>query len=836
MAQPAPQTDDGPISDIAPATIASLDAIQRRVLWLATNIIHHANHLRPNPDKTKVGGHQASSASIVSILTALYFHYLRAGDRVSIKPHASPAYHSVQYLLGNLDRDYLPTLRAYKGLQAYPSRTKDPDPVDFSTGSVGLGAVAPAFAALAHRYSLAHFGEVTSGRFVSVIGDAELDEGNVWEAVAEEALSGLGNVLWIVDLNRQSLDRVIPGVRAGRLKALFTAAGWHVIEAKYGDRLQEVYGMPGGAALRQRIDDMSNEEYQALIRLDGPSLRERLIEGTLAGRDDLARVLGPISDEALPGIIADLGGHNLVELLRCLQAADAVKDRPSVLFAYTIKGWGLPIAGDPMNHSALLTNGQMEKLRADLKVPDDDEWATFPVDSAEGKICREASDRLVQPSEPAPPAVSASQIPESIGVRHPNDTSTQEALGRVLPRLAELNGVGSRIVTVAPDVATSTHLGGWINRVGIFSPTEQPDYEAEGPRLLRWRESPAGRHIELGISEMNLFMAIGQLGLSHELVGQHLIPIGTVYDPFVCRGLDSLIYSLYVGSKMIFAGTPSGVSLSPEGGAHQSSVTVSLGMELPGLISFEPCFANETEWVMLEAMRRCCDRENGLSSYLRLSTKPIDQKLIEPALKRLGEEELRRQVLAGGYRLVDRRETTPNLPAGNTVQIVAAGTMIPEAVEAAARLADEEIAANVINLTSPSEIYRLFRERRRSGVDMGTPDGRQSFDWLILPEERRAPIVTVQDAASHALSFLGGIFGVPVISLGVDEFGQSGTRGDLYHATGIDVDAIVGAGLHALELASQRLGRSPRQFAGDGCRVGRFPVSRERRLAACSCP
>ncbi len=384
VAQPAPKTDDGPITVVDSDTIAALEAIQRRVLWLATNIIHHANHLRPNPDKIKVGGHQASSASIVSILTALYFHHLRSGDRVSIKPHASPAYHSVQYLLGNLDRDYLPTLRAYKGLQAYPSRTKDPDPVDFSTGSVGLGAVAPAFAALAHRYSLAHFGEAASGRFISVIGDAELDEGNVWEAVTEEALSGLGNVLWIIDLNRQSLDRVVPGVRAGRLKALFHAAGWNVIEAKYGDRLQEVYERPGGGALRQRIDDMSNEEYQALIRLDGPALRERLIEGTLTGREDLSKVLTPISDEQLPGIIADLGGHNLVELLRCLQAADAAKDRPSVLFAYTIKGWGLPIAGDPMNHSALLTNNQMEQLRADLKIPDD-EWAMFPADSPEGK-------------------------------------------------------------------------------------------------------------------------------------------------------------------------------------------------------------------------------------------------------------------------------------------------------------------------------------------------------------------------------------------------------------------------------------------------------------------
>ncbi|HET7037157.1 MAG TPA: 1-deoxy-D-xylulose-5-phosphate synthase N-terminal domain-containing protein [Thermomicrobiaceae bacterium] len=802
MAQQAIRTEEPDISSASPDQLAALDAIQRRILWLATNIVHHANHLRPNPDKTKVGGHQASSASIVTILTALYFHYLRAGDRVSIKPHASPAFHAVQYLLGNLDRDYLPTLRAYKGLQAYPSRTKDPEPVDFSTGSVGLGAVAPLFAALAHQYSRAHFGvgAVNSDRFVAVLGDAELDEGNVWEAVAEEALSGLGNALWIVDLNRQSLDRVVPGVRAARLKALFQAAGWQVVEAKYGHRLRAVFAAPGGAALRRRIDEMSNEEYQALIRLDGAALRARLIDGTDLGREELAQALAPIPDEALPGVIGDLGGHDLVELLRCLEATEAEPKRPSVLFAYTIKGWGLPIAGDPLNHSALLTNEQMVQLRERLGVPAEDEWAGFAADSAEGRLIAAARERLSRSQEPVAPPVAAASIPEAIGVRHPNSTSTQEALGRILPRVGELPQAGERLVTVAPDVATSTHLGGWINRAGIFAPSEQPDYEGEGPRVLRWRQGPAGRHIELGISEMNLFMALGQLGLSYELVGQHLLPVGTVYDPFICRGLDSLIYSLYVGSKMVFAGTPSGMSLSPEGGAHQSSVTASLGIELPGLISFEPCFASETEWVLLEALRQCCDREHGLASYLRLSTKPIDQTLLEPALARLGEAELRRQVLEGGYRLVDRRETTPQLPASQVVQLVTAGAMVPEAVAAAARLAEEEIAANVIAVTSPSRLYRALRELRRQGVHRAETPQSALFQRLILPEERRAPIVTVHDAASHALAFLGGVYGAPVISLGFDEFGQSGARADLYHVTEIDAEAIAAAALHALEL------------------------------------
>jgi pyruvate dehydrogenase E1 component len=266
---------------------------------------------------------------VVSILTALYFHFLERGDRVSIKPHASPAYHAVQYLLGGLSKDYLTTLRAFHGLQAYPSRTKDPDLVDFSTGSVGLGAVAPAFAALAHRYAEAHFGSITSRRFVALVGDAELDEGNVWEAVLDEALEGVNNLLWIVDLNRQSLDRVVPGIRAARLKRLFAETGWRVLEAKYGRRLQSLFRKRGGSALRQRIDDMSNEEYQALIRLPGPELRPRLA----AGEPKIEAAIAGVPDDELPSALANLGGHDLGELLRVLAQAGEPNAAPTITSA-----------------------------------------------------------------------------------------------------------------------------------------------------------------------------------------------------------------------------------------------------------------------------------------------------------------------------------------------------------------------------------------------------------------------------------------------------------------------------------------------------------------------
>src|SRR5947209_10390706 len=574
------------------ATLTTLEHIQERVLWLATRMIHEANHVRSSTDSTKVGGHQASSASVVSIMTALYFGgWLRAGDRVSVKPHSSPVYHAIQYLMGNLERRYLTTLREFGGLQAYPSRTKDPDPVDFSTGSVGLGAAAPLFAALTDRYAMTHFhpdqGQPTR-RFIALVGDAELDEGVVWEAIGDETIRGtrLGNVLWIIDLNRQSLDRVIPGIKVQEMEALFRGIGWQVLEAKYGRRLQAAFARPGGAALRKRIDDMPNEEYQDLVRLAGAEARDRVVcNAPQADRDALARCLADTPDKKLPALLGDLGGHDLRELLAAFHATDTPTGQPTVLFAYTMKGWGLPFAGDPLNHSALLSPQQIDALRDELHIPADDDWACLDPATPEGKLSHQAAARLY-PSGPRPPVITApvreSDVPESLLSRVSASIATQEVFGNALVELARLGGpLAERLVTASPDVTISTNLGGWVNRTGVWAENPWQAPPTAVPRLLRWEPGPSGQHIELGISEMNLFMLLGQLGLSHEVNGELLLPVGTVYDPFVCRGLDALIYSVYSGAKFVFAGTPAGVTLSPEGGAHQSAITASIGLELP---------------------------------------------------------------------------------------------------------------------------------------------------------------------------------------------------------------------------------------------------------------
>jgi pyruvate dehydrogenase E1 component len=811
-----------PSESSAALDVEILERIARRVLWLAVRMVDYANHGRPKPDRLKVGGHQASSASIVSVITALWCGFLRASDRVSVKPHASPVLHALQYLLGNLDRRYLTELRAYGGLQPYPSRTKDPDQVDYSTGSVGLGAVAPIFGAVTERYVRSHFAR-TSGvgprpedpqdpegpqaevasRFISLVGDAELDEGNVWEAIADPVVQGLTNVLWVVDLNRQSLDRVVPGVKAARLEKLFDAHGWQVIEAKYGWRLQERFGAPGGAALRRHIDEMPNENYQALFSVPTGQLRDRF----LAGADPwVRRAIQDVPDIELRAVLTDLGGHDLRELLRAFGAVEGT--RPAVLFAYTVKGWGLPIAGDRLNHAALLTEAQIDELRRASGLDRAHEWDRFDAASEEGRLLESVRSRLVRASTPKRDL--SGTVPPSSGARIAQMTSTQEAFGRSLAELARDPGISPRLVTASPDVTISTNLGGWVNRVGVYSPVPHPDPE-EGS-LLRWAEGPSGQHFELDLSEMNLFLLLGQLGTAGEVFGEPLVPIGTVYDPFVLRGLDAFVYSLYAGGRFVVVGTPSGVSLSYEGGAHQSIITPSVGAELPAVTYRELAFATAVDWALCEAIRAVLAPDGG-SSYLRLSTRPVDQSPFETLRAEVGDERLRADVLAGGYRLV---EGAARVPGGPIVHLVGCGAVLPELLQGAALLAGEGVAANVIDVTSVDLLYRSWRSSLvpwRSALDDGPSSdatrrapirsGAAHVDRLFPPSERRAPIVTVHDGAPHTLSWLGAVHGVPVVPLGVDSFGQAGSVSDLFRHFDLDAPAIVNAALMALERAAR---------------------------------
>lgn len=779
-----------------------LEEIQARTLWLAVRMVDSANRERENLDGIKVGGHQASSASMVSIMTSLYMHHINAHDRISVKPHASPVFHSIQYLLGNLDKKYLTTLRQAGGLQSYPSRTKDPDVVDFSTGSVGLGAAAPLFAGVTRRYIDSHFGKRPDSRFIAIIGDAELDEGNVWEAVADPATHGLGNVMWIVDFNRQSLDRVIPGIRIAQWRAQFEAAGWNVIEVKYGSKLKQAFAEDGSAAFKSWFDDIPNEQYQSIYGQKIEDCRKRFLDGA---PDGVEKFLERYNDQELFAILSDLGGHNLESLVEGFQSCDSHTSSPSVVFAYTVKGWGLPIAGDVRNHSAQISGEQIDLLRTRFGLNLENEWDRFDVTTDAGAFLTQRAEQLKRGSDPK--KIEA-EFPISTGVKSTGMSSTQEAFGRVLSEISRDEKIRPYLVTTAPDVATSTNLGGFINRAGVYHPQELRRWN-EDP-VLKWAEGPTGQHIELGISEMNLFMLLAMLGLSSDHSDQPLIPIGTVYDPFVLRGLDAFIYGVYSGSKFIITGTPSGITLAPEGGAHQSTITPSVGMEIPGVVLVEPAYVQALDWLLCDAIAHVAGskvdttpdlRPSELAFYFRLTTRPLDQAPFTQARERLGDAVLRSQVLAGAYRLVDGNDPTSESAiekGAPVVYLVATGAVMPEVLKAAAELASEGVIAHVIDITSPGRLYGSWQRTLKQGIRTAQTPSFPGSMRAIFTE--RAPIVSIHDGASHALAWLGSALGMPQVAMGVDTFGQSGTIHDLYKIHDLDSGSIVNGALAALSL------------------------------------
>lgn len=760
-----------------------LRQIERRVLWISTSIVHHANKVRPNRSGVKVGGHEASSASMATIMTSLWFDQLKGQDRVSVKPHAAPVLHAINYLLGKLDESSLMTLRQFGGLQSYPSRSKDADHADYSTGSVGIGATAAVWGALSRRYLNGRFDEGSQlGRQYSLVGDAELDEGAVWEALIDPHIAHLGEIVWIVDMNRQSLDRVIPSTSSSRLEKLFDAVGWQVITVRFGHLLNSILSRPAGKNLRRRILDMPNAEYQRLLRCDAGELRLRLPgEGTRSG--DIRDLLNSIDDATLVSAIRDLGGHDLDALHDAYTKIDDT--RPTVILAYTIKGYGLPVAGHPQNHSALLSTDDYTRLAEELGEDPTHPWSRFPANSQAGRVVEAAARRLQRDKAPF---VTLPPAPHDLGKTPHGTTSTQAALGRTLLTIAHAApDLAQRIVTVSPDVGSSTNLAGWINKVGVWAHEDHPDWFSDDDEtLLHWREGPHGQHVELGIAETNLVGLLGELGATWSRWGRPLIPVGTLYDPFVERALEPWSFGIYAGGQSILIGTPSGVTLASEGGAHQSIKTPSIGLEQPNCLSYEPAFALDLEWSLLAVMRQI-GRPGGKSAYVRLSTRPIDQELARVPVDVKARAQRREQVVAGGYML--RQATTPD------VTIVAMGAVTPEAIAAAEELAGRfGYDADVICLTSPGLVFEAVRARQAC-----TAPAAPSVLDALFPEKRARPMVTVLDGHPHTLTFLATINNVPIRSLGVTVFGQSGDIPDVYRYHGIGADSIVDACLGVLE-------------------------------------
>jgi pyruvate dehydrogenase E1 component len=754
--------------------IEALQALESRLKWLSAWTIHNANHVRESADGLKVGGHQASCASMTAIMAALYFHALGPKDRVAVKPHAGPVLHAVHYLLGSQSREALEQFRAFGGAQSYPSRTKDRIPVDFSTGSVGLGVAITAFASLVQDYLSGHglLNDEDRGRFVALMGDAELDEGNIYEALIEAAKHDIRNCWWIVDYNRQSLDAVSADRMFERFDDIFRACGWRVVELRYGKKLQAA--LAGFPDLREWLAALPNAELSALHYQGGGAWRER-IRDALGTRAD--GFLDAHDDAALADLFADLGGHCMESLVEAFDAAD--DDVPTLFIAWTIKGHGMPFAGHKDNHAGLMNPSQMAAWREELGVREGKEWE--PLEGVGGNLLpgvQALIDRSRVARTKRPRSWGTLETPQ-LAAPAGEEQSTQAAFGRILLDLAKSgHPLADRLVTTAPDVTVSTNLGAWVNQRGLFRRAAAPDVFAREkiPSAQKWAAAERGQHIELGIAENNLFLMLAALGLAGDLFGSRLVPIGTVYDPFIARGLDALNYACYQDARFILVATPSGITLGPEGGAHQSINPPLIALGQPGLRHYEPAFADELA-VMMEEAFRLIDRPDGESTYFRLSTRSIRQVTRD-------DDAWREGALRGGYWL---RQPAP----GSEAAIVALGAVMPEALAAWEELSQDVPGLGLLAVTSPDLLHREWTEaqaRRWQGARQPS-----HVEQLLQALSRDAGLVTIADAAPAALSWIGGVAGHRVAPLGVDRFGQTGSLPDLYAAYRLDGAAITEA-------------------------------------------
>jgi pyruvate dehydrogenase E1 component len=771
---------------VTASELALMSDLNKKVQWLSAWMIHNANHVRPNPDGVKVGGHQASSASMATILSALYFSVLRPEDRIAVKPHASPSFHAIQYLMGRQTLDNLQNFRALGGAQSYPSRTKDFPEVDFSTGSVGLGVAVTAFASMAQDYLQARgkWPADKTGRMIALMGDAELDEGNIYEALIEGAKHELRNCWWIIDYNRQSLDSTTHDRMFDRFDDIFETTGWDVITLKHGKLLQAIADKPGGKDILDWIDQCPNDLYSALTFKGGAAFRVQL-EHDLKGKNAALSIMADHDDAGLHRLLTNLAGHDLQALLEAFHSVKS--DLPQCFIIYTIKGNGLPFQGHKDNHAGLMNPSQMEEFRATNKIGIGKEWEHFEglpqqAEKYQGFL---TSVPFFQ-SGPRNYTAPKIAVPDANSFPLPRGTqSTQAAFGKIMSDLARSRTEFSdAILTTSPDVTVSTNLGGWVNQRGIFSrnPREDMFKEQNVVSPQKWAMMPNGQHLELGIAEMNLFLVLAAFGLTDKLFGTRTLPVGTLYDPFINRGLDAMNYACYMDARFMLVSTPSGITLAPEGGAHQSIHTPLIGMAQDKMAYFEPAFVDELAEIMRWGFG-WMQEDDGGSIYLRLSTRPQEQP------ERAMTDTLRHDILQGAYWHIAPAD-------GAALALVYTGAVVPEVMEAYAQLAEDIPGLGVLAVTSPD---RLHLNWQHNLVDRAAGNASACHAQKLLSVlSPTASLVTVIDGYPTTLSWVGSVCGHRVMPLGVDQFGQSASVSDLYHKHRLDADAIMDAAATAL--------------------------------------
>jgi pyruvate dehydrogenase E1 component len=839
----------------------------------------------------KIGGHAAACASALHIMGALHLIVKSGFDHIANKPHASPTDHSYNYLLDlflNSDLSKLTQEQKDTAMMGLRKYSKNGEPVFqsyhsaydsdhhnfFPSGTVGIPPVQAGYLALAYRFAKEHNYDVPDAHFWALTGDSEFREGSMYEAVPDFADREIGNLTWIVDYNRQSLDghRIInekqmQGTDADRIERTMSANGWEVIQVRHGSKRQSLFKKPGGEVFKNFLEnELQDYELQALLLVQD---MKALKKGIVKEHPNMKKFIDNVSDQELYDAFRDFGGHDMLLLAEAMLQSKKSKSKPTVIVAHTLKGWGLKMAAAPGNHSALLHADEMEDLRQRQGLKGQTLFAGFDPKSTEGQFLKTRGDKLYSEIKAQHALKEKNQkyfideieklgsIPEKLDIntKMASYPHTQWMLGQLTAKLTRIANAdktklsdtekpwrtpGELFMTMAPDVGTSTNLNPAMDGKIFGAPVVhdlETDLGVKDTKLpdLVPGEDVSDRFLRFEIAEGNVMSCVGSFGKMRDIIGVPVMPLMTVYDFFIKRALDQYFYNLYWKSSFICVGTPSGVTLSPEGAQHGWKSD----FQIPNQITWEPFFCIELDWILCDTFKRHLLNDNAgrTGTLLRLVTRGVEQKDLmkyltkqsryksdrsavlcrseftlpnavnEEEVSAISEQEIltqmREEVLKGAYHLIDYRNYAGYEPGDNVVNIFAMGSMVTEAIKASEDLLGRGIYANVIAVTSPDLLCGVLAHendynylRNELGInsdlylnkssDIGSAD-------LLTVSGRRVPIVSVHDGEAGLLDNLGSIVGVRHESCAVRKHSKCGRPSEIYHFHNIDAEAVVEA-------------------------------------------
>lgn len=777
--------------------------VRSLVRWNALAMV-----MRANDNDEGLGGHISSFASSATLYDIGFNYFFRGsespqgGDLIFYQGHSAPGMYARSYLEGRFDEDLLDNFRREvdgNGLSSYPHPWLMPDYWQFPTVSMGLGPIQAIYQARVMKYQQSR-GLVDHGdrNVWCFMGDGECDEPESLGAISLAGRERMGNLTFVINCNLQRLDGPVRGNGKiiQELEGVFRGAGWDVIKVIWGRKWDPLLEKDTTGLLQQRMDEVCDGELQNYKYNGGAYTREHFF----GKYPELLELVADLSDDEI--MYLNRGGHDPYKVYAAYAEAAAQRERPTVILAMTVKGYGMGEAGEANNETHSLKKLDMESLQAfrdRFGIPiSDTELKGVPYyrpspDSPEMRYMNQRRTELGGPipsrradieTFATPPLSDFDSQLKSSGKRQ---ISTTMAFVRMLSSLVKNKELGERVVPIVPDEARTFGMEGMFRQLGIYSSVGQRYTPHDSGQIMFYKEDEKGQILEEGINEAGAFSAWLAAATSYSTHGYPMIPFYIFYSMFGFQRIGDLAWAAGDSQArgFLIGATAGRTTLNGEGLQHQDGHSHILASTIPNCVSYDPAYAFELAVIIQDGMRRMY--EEGENKFYYITT--MNENYHQPEMPQGVEE----NIIKGMYRL--KSSTVKNKP---NVQLLGGGTILRE-VEAAAEILekDYDVAADVWSLTSVNELHR---------------EGKSVVRWNLLhPEDNaRTPFVTselqgqpgpfiaatdyMKSYADQLREFIPGQY----VVLGTDGYGRSDTRDKLRKFFEVSREYVVIATLKAL--------------------------------------